>query len=609
MSDATTLPHDVERLGALARQLTLLRDEMRRRHLDAADVFAKVHPVHRLSAANLVDYLVLRSFDLRDVQEALAEWGLSSLGRSEEHVITTLERVIDNLHVLAGDAARYRTEAAVSFRQGRATLTANAQQLLGDTPANRPVRIMVTMPREAADDYSLVSSLVQGGMDCARINCAHDSAAEWRSMIDNIRAAAMAADRQCRILMDLPGPKLRTGPVSPGPPVVRLAPQRDEWGRIVHAARARLVEERPGDVNADVGSMARIPVDATWLHSLHDGERVDVVDTRGARRRGEVEIVDTREKLIRFSETTYLATGTVLTSSAGHETRIGPLARRARALRLRVGDVLTLTSDVTPVDPQWMRIGCTLPQALRAVRVGHRVFFDDGKIGAVALHRRAGEVDVQITSAAANGSKLRGERGINLPDTDLELSSLPDEDLATLQFVVDHADLVGLSFVNRPEDVDSLRGHLSHLHGQDLGIILKIETVHGFEHLPDLLLATMASERVGVMVARGDLAVECGFERLAEVQEEILWLCEAAHIPVIWATQVLDQMAKTGQPSRAEISDAAMAGRAECVMLNKGPHVVAAVRTLEDILRRMDSVQHKKTSLLRRLESWSSSPQ
>jgi pyruvate kinase len=116
----------------------------------------------------------------------------------------------------------------------------------------------------------------------------------------------------------------------------------------------------------------------------------------------------------------------------------------------------------------------------------------------------------------------------------------------------------------------------------------------------------MASERVGVMVARGDLAVECGFERLAEVQEEILWLCEAAHIPVIWATQVLDQMARTGRPSRAEISDAVMAGRAECVMLNKGPHVVEALRTLDDILGRMDGVQHKKTSLLRRLESWSS---
>jgi pyruvate kinase len=104
------------------------------------------------------------------------------------------------------------------------------------------------------------------------------------------------------------------------------------------------------------------------------------------------------------------------------------------------------------------------------------------------------------------------------------------------------------------------------------------------------------------MIARGDLAVECGFERLAEVQEEILWICEAAHVPVIWATQVLESLAKEGMPSRAEITDAAMGDRAECVMLNKGPHVVSAVRVLDDILNRMQAHQSKKRSMLRELQ-------
>ena len=107
------------------------------------------------------------------------------------------------------------------------------------------------------------------------------------------------------------------------------------------------------------------------------------------------------------------------------------------------------------------------------------------------------------------------------------------------------------------------------------------------------------------MVARGDLAVECGFERLAEVQDEILWLCDAAHVPVVWATQVLDQMARTGQPSRPEVSDAVMGARAECVMLNKGPFIVDAVVALDDILRRAETHQQKKVPLLRRLKSWS----
>jgi pyruvate kinase len=104
------------------------------------------------------------------------------------------------------------------------------------------------------------------------------------------------------------------------------------------------------------------------------------------------------------------------------------------------------------------------------------------------------------------------------------------------------------------------------------------------------------------MIARGDLAVECGYERLAELQEEILWVCEAAHAPVIWATQVLEQLSREGQPSRAEVTDAAMGVRAECVMLNKGPYVVETVKALDDILRRMQEHQSKKRSMLRRLQ-------
>jgi pyruvate kinase len=111
----------------------------------------------------------------------------------------------------------------------------------------------------------------------------------------------------------------------------------------------------------------------------------------------------------------------------------------------------------------------------------------------------------------------------------------------------------------------------------------------------------MRSPAAGVMIARGDLAIECGYERMAEVQEEMLWIAEAAHMPVIWATQVLENLAKMGQPSRAEITDAAMSERAECVMLNKGPYIIAAVRVLDNILRRMQAHQSKKASRLRPL--------
>jgi pyruvate kinase len=157
------------------------------------------------------------------------------------------------------------------------------------------------------------------------------------------------------------------------------------------------------------------------------------------------------------------------------------------------------------------------------------------------------------------------------------------------------------SFVRSASDIDLLQSELAKIEAQNLGIVLKIETRKAFEKLPDLILAAMGSERIGVMIARGDLAVECGYERTGELQEEIMWIAEAAHIPVIWATQVLENLAKKGQFSRAEITDAAMAERAECVMLNKGPYIVDAVKVLDDVLRRMQSHQAKKSSLLRPL--------
>ena len=177
-------------------------------------------------------------------------------------------------------------------------------------------------------------------------------------------------------------------------------------------------------------------------------------------------------------------------------------------------------------------------------------------------------------------ARLRSGKGINLPDTELPVAGLTRQDERRPGGGGGSPTWSTCRSCAAPSDVALVQERLAQLGADDLGIVLKIETVRGFEQLPEILLAAMRADRVGVMIARGDLAVEAGFERLAEVQEEILWLCEAAHVPVIWATQVLDQLARTGQPSRAEITDAAMSARAECVMLNKGPHIAAAITAL-----------------------------
>lgn len=200
------------------------------------------------------------------------------------------------------------------------------------------------------------------------------------------------------------------------------------------------------------------------------------------------------------------------------------------------------------------------------------------------------------------GSRLRGNRSINFPQSNLLARGLSKTDERDLDFVARHANAVGMSFVREPAEVVALQKELNKFPDRGLGIILKIETKMAFRNLPRILLAAMRHYPAGIMIARGDLAVECGWVQLAVIQEEILWLCEAAHMPVIWATQVLEDEAKKGLPTRAEISDAAMSQRADCVMLNKGPFILAAIRMLDDILRRMQKHQRKKKARLPKLK-------
>jgi pyruvate kinase len=278
-------------------------------------------------------------------------------------------------------------------------------------------------------------------------------------------------------------------------------------------------------------------------------------------------------------------------------------------LHLTSGTAIVAESDDDSLNPgrDIPSIACTLPQVIGQVKPGASIWFDDGRIGGIVRQQFANYLEIEITHARDAGERLAGDKGINLPDSDLNLPALTPKDLADLQAVAEDADMVGLSFVQRPSDVDQLRQWLVEHGRADMGLVLKIETLQGFENLPALMLSAMAANSAGVMIARGDLAVECGYERMAEVQEEILWCAEAAHMPVIWATQVLESLAKTGLASRAEISDAGLGVRAECVMLNKGPYILQAIHTLDDILQRMSGHQTKKRPLLRALRAWDAS--
>lgn len=601
-------PTDRELVRLLA-QLDDLLESLEAAEQEWSEWLPTVAPEFRVSARNILHYWAIRQHDLRDLQARLGSFGLSTLGRSEPHVEATLRLVRSAVVAILEDTWRPPEPAAVSPEHGRELLRRRAVELLGPAPAGRETRIMVTLPSEAATDPDLVRRLVECGMNVARINCAHDDADAWRAMARNVRHASAVTGRCCLVAMDLAGPKLRTGPIQPGPGVVKLRPHRDVLGHVIAPARAWLTAADNPTTPPEPG-MHILPVPAPWLGRRGDGDVLALYDTRGAKRH----LVLTRSDdnaaglIATTSKTTYLTSHTLLhVEHADDPVELELLPAREQYLQLRQGDTLHLTRDCSPapVDTGGVpRIGCTLPEVFDNAQVGEKIHFDDGRIGGEIVSVDRDVLGVRIDHAAPEGSRLRAAKGINVPDTRLPISALTDKDIADLVTVVDIADVVDLSFVQDVSDVVQLHDALRRFGGDHLGIVLKIETRQAFERLPQLLLTAMRRPRVGVMIARGDLAVEVGYERLAELQEEILWLCEAAHLPVIWATQVLEQLAKSGLPSRAEISDAAMGERAECVMLNKGTHIDDAVVVLDDILGRMAEHHYRKNALLRQLHSW-----
>jgi pyruvate kinase len=479
--------------GALLQRMRSLYADV---DAGAREIYARWRPdlVRRAfvpGAWNFAAYLALRRTDIRPLQIALMPLGLSSLGRCEGRVRPNMSAVIEALAARCGEPLPRPATTARAFFRGERLLRTETARVFGPQRANRAVRIMVTLPSEAADDGGLILALARAGMDAARINCAHDDAAAWRKMASHVRAAEKQVGRRCIVYADLAGPKVRT-------------------------------------LN---------------VHVRHDA-------------------------------------------------------------RIRVGDCIALVRRLDDVKRDHPAMTCTIPAIFERLRVGDPIWIDDGKIGCVVERADPSRVDMRVTEGSESGNRLRPDKGLNFPKTAIPAPPLGDADRTALAEIIDTVDVIGYSFVREASDVATLQAELTRLGRPDLPLALKIETREGVENLPALIVQAAGRQPTAVMIARGDLAVEIGYRRLAEMQEEILWLCEAASIPVIWATQVLDEFVKTGVPTRAEITDAAMAERADCVMLNKGIHIVRAVEVLDDLLPLMEAHQTKKTSRMRALHSW-----
>jgi pyruvate kinase len=482
-------------LGDLYHSVLALRDEVVSK--GAATIAMWKDSIHREQfrpgAENLANYLALRHHDLSGLQPCLSAYGLSSLGRSEARVQTALDTLLATLARLS-DLAKPEYPPLLLMSDGERALREAQDRILGRDPADARCLVMVTLPTEAGSDRELLRRLMIAGANCVRINCAHDDAKIWADMIGNVRSVASELERDCRVLMDIAGPKCRIETLQ-GPEKIRV---------------------RRGD-------------EFTLIKEAHKSDKDDEI----------------------------LAT-------------------------------------------------ITFPEILDRLTVGAEVSIDDGKIGARVVAVKPGKVKLTVYRVPAGGARLKPEKGVNFPKTELHLPPLTKDDFVALDFVAEHADLVGFSFVQHSADVALLDRELIRRRpdGPQLPIMLKIETRLGVQNLPQLIVEAAGRRPLAVMIARGDLAVELGFGRMSEMQEEILWLCDAAHVPVIWATQVLDNFVRDGAPTRAEATDAAMSQRAECVMLNKGSYLVEAVVFLKDVLKRMERHQSKETALLGPLHSW-----
>ena len=569
-----------------------------------------VHPNYQKSAKNLIHYLALRTFDNDILQDKLSEIGLPSSTSSESSIlqnIITFKTIINSLLKIDEDI---NADSALTNSESKQLLLHNTDALFGKIKNDRVTRIMVTQPTLAAEDESFAQTLTKLGMDCARVNCAHDDEAIWKKIIDNTKKA----NPDCKIMMDLGGPKLRTGKMKPGHKVIHIKPKRNTLGQVLAPAKIWLAPfgvTPPPNEEVD----AIIPVNKKWLKKTKKGSFIVFRDSRDKKCKITIDKKDGLGRWASSKDSSFVSTGTLLNvfvedKSTSEIHSVHEMLPLEEVIFLYEGDILRLDKEPILGEPkkyndegeliELAHISCTLPQVFSNVKVDEPVYFDDGKIEGFIKEANSDHLLIEITTTKKNGGKLKADKGINLPESNLEIDGLTDKDKTDVKFIAKYADAVNFSFVNNKHDVEDLLNEFKKLDAS-LGIILKVETKKAFKNLPSIILKAMENYPIGVMIARGDLAIETGWKNFAIIQEEIMRICEAAHIPDIWATQVLENLAKKGVPTRSEITDTALAQRAECVMLNKGWYIDKAVKMLDKILCKMQKQQKKKSNLMPKL--------
>jgi len=582
------------------------------------DVYEKEN---KCSLDNLLCYLALREHDLSDLQLRLATQGLSSLAMLEGHVLESIEKILKYFGIEPINTSLCKVDSQASDL----LLAKRSELLLGPPREKRRTHIMVTLDSSDIFQYELIEQLLENGLDIVRINCAHNSKREWRLLVETIHRAeellierGKGLGRRCMILMDLSGPKIRTGPMELKVRPLKISVPEDIRSHALRLAEGFLDSEASHTELFDPGGaqpvfvIAISKIDYGGLGSLDIGQKITFKDARDER----ITTITILERIspakvrIGLEQTAYIKEDTKLECQINDVDNdrskcsftVGPIKAQPIEIKIEAGNALLLYRDNTKLGHNGSEgrpagISCTHPDILCQVMVGHRVFIDDGRIEAVVRSSHQEYLELEIISPKGMTAEIKSNKGMNFPDSAISIPALTPEDIGNLDFIAKNADLVGLSFAHRPEDIHHLCKELAKLNHADLSIVAKIETVDSVHNLAKILIAGLETPKFAILIARGDLAVEAGFENLAFIQEDILCLCEAAHIPVILATQILESLAESGLRTRPEIIDAVMGQRAECVMLNNGTHIVEAVKMLAGLLSTEERHQIKKHQL------------
>lgn len=478
---------DKKEIIRVIEKLEQIKKDTVKLHIKYSSELSLINYFYKTEAINLLNYCTLRKSNLNSINKKLIEIGVPISFHIQADVINGINSVLNILYRLIGEITFYNL---VSPSNSKNLLRKNTDALLGKINGKRKVRIMVNVPDDADTNYNIIKEMLNKGVNCFRINCALNNKDVWSKMIANINKAIKDTGKDCKILMDLGGTKIRTGKI-------KTTSIKNNF----QAVNYLLLQKG----------------DTLILHSDN-----------------------------------------------------------------KLGENAKLNKIGKAIKPAHVSI--SLPQVLSDVKIGERIIFDDGKIEGIIKSFSSKEMFVEITYTKPGGAKLKAEKGINFPDSNLSFSGLSQKDKEDIPFIIENADILSYSFITSGEDVLNLYSEFSKYNINKLGVLLKIENKKAYKNLTEIILAGMQLYPIGIMIARGDLAIELGWDKLANVQEEILAFGSAANIPVFWATQVLENAAKKGRPTRAEITDAAASKRAQCVMLNKGNSILEAIHLLDSIL-------------------------